>query len=1409
MAVTKIQPTGVNSEASFTFANVTATGNVSTGNLSVTGNLALTGAEINLGNVSNVKITGGTANYVLKTDGTGNLSWTAQTGGGGGSTINVSESNGTGGNITNAISSISTLRFNKDTGIYVSDLGGGNALVSLGSTFKTWKVTGQTDLVAVGEDTIQFIEGSGITITTSNTSNPKNITFTSNNVANSNYANYAGNAFSVTGSNVVGEVAYAATANSVAGGNVSGQVSNALIAGTVYTNAQPNITSVGTLSTLSVSGTVNGGNFVIQGAGNFSGNGSRITYINGANVVGEVDYAAVANSVAGSNVSGTVSSASSATTATTAGTVTANAQPNITSTGTLASLSVNGNVTAGNIKTDNLLYANGTAWSMGGGGGTPGGTNTQIQFNDGSSFGGNANLTFDKATSILTITGNVIASNANLGNLATANYFSGSGNLLSNIQGSNVTGAVAYATTANSVSGSNVSGEVSYAATANSVAGGNVTGAVAYATTANSVAGGNVSGQVSNALIAGTVYTNAQPNITSVGTLASLSVSGNANIGNIALTGTIVAGTGSGGNISGVDYATANFFVGNGSLLSSITGANVTGEVSYAATANSVAGSNVSGQVSNALVSGTVYTNAQPNITSVGTLTSLSVSGNALVTGNLIVDGTTTYVNTTNIIVQDPIIEQGGGANGTALTTNDGKDRGIVLHYYSGSTKDAFMGWDNSNAEFSFGSNVSMSGEVATFNTLGNIRAGNANLGNLVTASFFSGSGNLLSNIQGANVSGEVAYAATANSVAGGNVSGAVASATSATTAATVTTNAQPNITSVGTLTGLTVSSSIIISGASGYLKANSLQDIATGTQTIYLGYGSTGGAVGINKDLTVGTTAGNINVPSGYISASGDITGSNISATANVVAGNVKTDNLLYANGTAWSLGGGSYGNSNVATYLAAFGSNTISTTGTITSGNLLAGTGFISTTGNANVGNVFVASTGVVSTAGNITGGNLLFGTGIVSGTGLITAANLSATANVIAGNVKTDNLLYANGTVWTMGGSYDNSNVATYLAAFGSNTISTTGTISSGNLVVNSGNFITSPATTNANITIDPDGTGNFVVTAATPAVFGNTLSVTSTITAGNLAFGSGFVSGTGLVTAGNLSATANVIAGNVKTDNLLYANGTAWSLGGGSYGNSNVATFLASGFGSNTISTTSNISAGNIKTDNLLYANGTAWSLGGGSYSNTNVTNYLPTHTGNVGAPGSTGYLNGNGFYLTGLTGVSGATISNGTSNVNIAAAAGNVTVGVGGTAAVATFSTTGMVVGAGNLTVGTGTGGNLTGIVYSSSNASVTIGQSLGTVSGTVAVNIALGSYIQATTGGSTTWSFLNPPASGNAVGVVLELTNGGTAAQIWTNVRWPAGTAPTLTSSGVDVLVFITDDGGSNWRGLASMIDSK
>ena len=72
MALTRIKSTGIANTQSFTL-----------GAASVTGNLTVSSVT-DLGNVGNVKITGGVADYVLRTDGSGNLSWVAQTGGGGG-----------------------------------------------------------------------------------------------------------------------------------------------------------------------------------------------------------------------------------------------------------------------------------------------------------------------------------------------------------------------------------------------------------------------------------------------------------------------------------------------------------------------------------------------------------------------------------------------------------------------------------------------------------------------------------------------------------------------------------------------------------------------------------------------------------------------------------------------------------------------------------------------------------------------------------------------------------------------------------------------------------------------------------------------------------------------------------------------------------------------------------------------------------------------------------------------------------------------------------------------------------------------------------------------------------------------------------------------------------------------------
>lgn len=89
------------------------------------------------------------------------------------------------------------------------------------------------------------------------------------------------------------------------------------------------------------------------------------------------------------------------------------------------------------------------------------------------------------------------------------------------------------------------------------------------------------------------------------------------------------------------------------------------------------------------------------------------------------------------------------------------------------------------------------------------------------------------------------------------------------------------------------------------------------------------------------------------------------------------------------------------------------------------------------------------------------------------------------------------------------------------------------------------------------------------------------------------------------------------------------------------------------------------------------------------------------------------------------------------------------------------------------------------------------------------IDLSLGRSFYKTVSGGLTWVFSNPASFGGLDGFVLELTNGGTGTQTWpASVRWPNGAVPTLTTAGTDVLVFITRDGGTTWRGSISQRNS-
>lgn len=83
------------------------------------------------------------------------------------------------------------------------------------------------------------------------------------------------------------------------------------------------------------------------------------------------------------------------------------------------------------------------------------------------------------------------------------------------------------------------------------------------------------------------------------------------------------------------------------------------------------------------------------------------------------------------------------------------------------------------------------------------------------------------------------------------------------------------------------------------------------------------------------------------------------------------------------------------------------------------------------------------------------------------------------------------------------------------------------------------------------------------------------------------------------------------------------------------------------------------------------------------------------------------------------------------------------------------------------------------------------------------INLNLGNFFTRTISGATTLTVSNVPTTGTAASLILDLTNGGSAAITWwSGVKWAGGTAPTLTSAGRDVLGFFTHDGGTTWTGL-------
>ena len=100
------------------------------------------------------------------------------------------------------------------------------------------------------------------------------------------------------------------------------------------------------------------------------------------------------------------------------------------------------------------------------------------------------------------------------------------------------------------------------------------------------------------------------------------------------------------------------------------------------------------------------------------------------------------------------------------------------------------------------------------------------------------------------------------------------------------------------------------------------------------------------------------------------------------------------------------------------------------------------------------------------------------------------------------------------------------------------------------------------------------------------------------------------------------------------------------------------------------------------------------------------------------------------------------------------------------------------------------------------------GEVLGLLNANTALNFANANFFSATANANVTISFSNASAANTLSGCVLALTNGGSKTITWSNVAWSGNTAPSLTSNGMDILVFVTYDGGSTVNGMVASLNS-
>ena len=844
----------------------------------------------------------------------------------------------------------------------------------------------------------------------------------------------------------------------------------------------------------------------------------------------------------------------------------------------------------------------------------------------------------------------------------------------------------------------------------------------------------------------------------------------------------------------------AIIFSGNANSSSNTTGAlQVVGGIG--ATGNI----NTSGivTITNTTTGANVGTGALVVSGSIGAAGNLTIGQNITCVGDFTVNGTFTTTGSDSLEVNDPFIFLANANPG------DTYDTGVVAQYYDG-TANRYTGYfrditdnkyklfgnlltkptttvDTSDPSFTYQdlilNNVSATGNVSGTYFLGNgsLLSGIITSVSTVTNGTSSVSipalnGNIIANVGGTTI-------ATISSSVGLAVTGAV--------------NASTTISATGNITGGNITTAGILSATGNITSAANVSGGNLLTGGLFSAFG--------------GITGGSVST-AGAVSAAGNVTGGNVntaglvSAGANVIGGNIRTAGQVSAAGVVYgdsfsATNGVSAGTTVAATTdvtaggaVSATGAvnagTTISAVGNITgsyflgNGRLLSGidatsiqngtsnakvvssggnvtisiggtanvavyattgeyiTGLISATGNVIGGNINTG--GLISATGNIIGGNINTSgaSGNITGANVIAATTLSATANVVGGNISTGGLVTATGNV-------NGGNIISAAAISAGGLVNATGTITGGNLATNG------TITTGTTISATGNITGGNINTAGLISSTGNSVHGIANVLAGNAII-------TSLVSGTTLSASGNVIGGNLNAAGL--------SLSGNVVSSLNMVT---------AITTTANVTGGNLLTGGQIISTktGSSTDASGQIYLNGTGNNRIDWAAVGTGAPAYTTRSTGTKLTLYPSVGVSNADYAIG---VDISTLWNSVPGNdgsqyfkwYGGTTLVGSLSSTGIL-----SVVGTVTGGNVTTAGLISATGNITGGNVLG------------GANVNATLHSGTTVSVTGNITGGNVLGGanVNATTHTGTTVSVTGAITGASLTVSTGNISGGNI----------------------